>query len=166
MGECRQAAAVGHIGFDAPWFGGLPTPHRFGSSDCPGRRRGRLTLKFTEAMIAWTPGTDRIAVGPWPDTSRWSDGYSMTVGACLAETHSMGLDAQRAMMMTDFNTCVVRDGIPPQAAHRAFLAIDEYRRAISPKQLGAEDAHGPLNNPWKTVVAEKLDHPAPYRRRS
>jgi hypothetical protein len=32
----------------------------------------------------------------------------------------------------------VRDGIPVEMAHRAFLAIDEYREHISPDILGAE----------------------------
>jgi hypothetical protein len=32
----------------------------------------------------------------------------------------------------------VRDGIDPQAAHRAFLAIDEYRFRIAPDTEGAE----------------------------
>jgi hypothetical protein len=121
-------------------------------------------MRFTEAMIAWNPGTDEIAVGRWPDTTRWSDAYTFTTGACLASLHGMAPDAQRAMLMTDFNTCVVRDGVPPQAAHRAFLAIDEYRLAISPDQLGAEDADGPLNKPWRKVVEERLEH-APVRRR-
>lgn len=37
-----------------------------------------------------------------------------------------------------FNTLVVRDGINPKKAHKAFLTIDEYRRAISPDAPGAE----------------------------
>ena len=36
-----------------------------------------------------------------------------------------------------FNTLVVRDGIDPSVAHKAFLEIDEYRRAISPDAPGA-----------------------------
>ena len=37
-----------------------------------------------------------------------------------------------------FNTLVVRDRIDPQAVHRSFLAIEEYRRTISPDMTGAE----------------------------
>ncbi len=33
---------------------------------------------------------------------------------------------------------MVRDGIDVQAAHRAFLAIDEYRFRIAPDTEGAE----------------------------
>jgi hypothetical protein len=122
-------------------------------------------MKFTEAMIAWNPGTDEIAVGPWPDSTRWSDAYKFTTGACLMELHKMQPETQRAMLFIHFNTIVVRDCVSPQVAHRAFLAIDEYRLAISPDQLGAEDAEGPLNKPWQNVVKERLEHaPQPRRR--
>lgn len=43
-----------------------------------------------------------------------------------------------AFLLVDFHTCVVRDGIDPQKAHRQFLKIDEYRRFISPDCEGAE----------------------------
>jgi len=47
-------------------------------------------------------------------------------------------DAERlTMMLLDFHTMVVRDGIDPQVAHRAFLEIDEYRRVIAPDIEGA-----------------------------
>jgi hypothetical protein len=38
-----------------------------------------------------------------------------------------------------FNTLVIRDGIDPNRAHEAFLAIDEYRQTISPEIPGAEE---------------------------
>ena len=36
-----------------------------------------------------------------------------------------------------FNTVTARDGIDVQKARKAFLEIDEYRRAISPDAQGA-----------------------------
>jgi hypothetical protein len=39
-----------------------------------------------------------------------------------------------------FNTITVRDKVDVQKAHEAFLAIDEYRRTISPDTKGAEEA--------------------------
>ena len=41
------------------------------------------------------------------------------------------------MMFIDFHTLVVGDGMDPQAVHRQFLKIDEYRRRISPDIKGA-----------------------------
>jgi hypothetical protein len=38
-----------------------------------------------------------------------------------------------------FNTVTVRDRVPVEAAHKAFLAIDEYRETISRDTEGAED---------------------------
>lgn len=45
---------------------------------------------------------------------------------------------QLLAMFITFNTIVVRDGIDPQVAHRAFLEIDEYRQRISPDMYGAD----------------------------
>jgi hypothetical protein len=39
-----------------------------------------------------------------------------------------------------FNTITVRDHVDVEAAHNAFLAIDEYRQTISPDTKGAEEA--------------------------
>jgi hypothetical protein len=41
------------------------------------------------------------------------------------------------MLFIQFHTAVIRDGIDPQRAHKAFLAIDEYRQRISPDIQGA-----------------------------
>ena len=52
-----------------------------------------------------------------------------------------------AMLFIEFNAMIVRDGIDPQEAHHAFLAIDEYREAIAPDIEGAshpEDIFGGL----------------------
>ena len=48
------------------------------------------------------------------------------------------------MLFIEFHTIVVRDKVPVEAAHRAFLAIDEYRDRISPDIEGATpgDAFG------------------------
>lgn len=88
-------------------------------------------MKLTEAMIAWTPETDRIKIGPWPDESGWSDAYEMTAGAC-ASVLPDATPAERILaMFLWFHSIVVEDHVPPQAAHQAFLAIDEYRANIA-----------------------------------
>jgi hypothetical protein len=46
------------------------------------------------------------------------------------------------MIFIEFNAMVVRDGINPQEAHRAFLAIDEYRTHIAPDIDGARRKDG------------------------
>jgi hypothetical protein len=39
-------------------------------------------MKLVEAMYGWNRNSDEIGVGPWPDTTGWSDRYSLTGGAC------------------------------------------------------------------------------------
>jgi hypothetical protein len=103
-------------------------------------------MKYRDCIIAWTPlswpdhnTAGMVEVGPHPDRTGGSDKYAMTIGACWLARWTMPHWQQVALMLTDFHQIVVRDGIDPQVAHRAFLAIDEYRRVISPDIDGAED---------------------------
>ena len=92
-------------------------------------------------MVAWTPREpDTVEVGPWPDETGWSDPpYRYTGGCCELVRHKWPEDRKVMMMFINFHTLIVRDGIDPQAAHREFLKIDEYRRRISPDIDGAEE---------------------------
>ena len=94
-------------------------------------------MKAVDAMIAWTPGTGDVKVGMHPDETEWSRGLTFTDGACYSEWSNAPDTARLAMLFIAFHTLTVRDGIDPQAAHKAFLAIDEYRRAIAPDVPGA-----------------------------
>jgi hypothetical protein len=102
-------------------------------------------MKITEADIVWVPasadvpnaGSIRVErhTSGWQRTpcDRWMPAMSLTPPPTKEKaTH------QLLAMFILFNTVVVRDGIDPQAAHRAFLAIDEYRQRISPDMEGAE----------------------------
>lgn len=46
--------------------------------------------------------------------------------------------ARLAIMMTDFHTLVVRDGLDPHVVHREFCKIREFRELISPDCPGAD----------------------------
>jgi hypothetical protein len=100
-------------------------------------------MKAIESMVAWTPcdydgpSAGQVRVGRWPDEMGWSDPFLMTSGACYIDRHKLTAHERRALVFIDFNTLVVRDGIDVQAAHKAFLAIDEYRQFISPDIDGA-----------------------------
>lgn len=101
-------------------------------------------MKYQEALIAWTPGTDLIRVGPLigADQDDWTDypvRYVMTGGAAYIGLRKCADKQRRDMMLfIEFNTIVVRDKIPVEAAHREFLKIEEYRQRISPDIAGAE----------------------------
>ena len=74
-------------------------------------------------MVAWAPDEpESVEVGPWPDHTGWT--------ACRPE---------QSLFTTGCCELARRDGIDPQAAHREFLKIDEYRRHISPDIDGAAD---------------------------
>jgi len=94
-------------------------------------------MKANEALIAWNPRGDvKVAcVG----TKNWSDGFSRTGGATYSNTRNLTADKSVLMLFIEFHTLVVRDGVQPEIAHKAFLAIDEYRNAIAPDIQGAED---------------------------
>ena len=105
-------------------------------------------MKQLEAIIAWTPThwadvrpetAGKVAVVPFLDQAGLSDAYAMTGGACYVDRHTMPEWQRIAMLFIEFNTIVVRDGVDAQEAHRAFLAIDEYRARIAPDQQGASD---------------------------
>lgn len=99
-------------------------------------------MKMVEADVIWTPGGDvRVA--------RHLSGWERTPGDLWMPATALGEMAQvptkgkphmqLLAMFILFNTIVVRDRIPAIVAHRAFLAIDEYRHSISPDAPGAED---------------------------
>ena len=96
-------------------------------------------------MVAWTPDEpEAVEVGPWPDRTGWScrpgRRLDFTTGCCELARHDWPEDRKVMMMFIDFHTLIVRDGIDPQAAHREFLKIDEYRRRIAPDIDGVADS--------------------------
>jgi hypothetical protein len=104
-------------------------------------------MKQIEALIVWTPvrwaelkpeTAGQVAILPAPDSSGEAKRYMMRAGAGSSALAAMSDEARIARLFIDFQTLVVRDGIDPQVAHRAFLAIDEYRFRIAPDTEGAE----------------------------
>lgn len=103
-------------------------------------------MKYKDCLIAYTPAWDessqtkgQIKVGYCPDEDGWSDAYSYTTGGVFTNRQKMDHWQQVSMMFADFHAAVVRDGVDPQDVHKAFLAIDEYRKVISPDIKGAEE---------------------------
>ncbi|SDA14862.1 hypothetical protein SAMN02799622_01221 [Methylobacterium sp. UNC378MF] len=104
-------------------------------------------MKQIDAIIAWTPArwaelkpdtAGQVVVLPAPDTAGEAKRYMMRAGASSSAMAALSEEARISRLFIDFQTLVVRDGIDPQAAHRAFLAIDEYRFRIAPDTEGAE----------------------------
>jgi hypothetical protein len=103
-------------------------------------------MKQLEALIAWTPArwaelkpdtAGQVVVLPLTETQE-AKRYAMRAGAGSSALAALPEEARIARLFIEFQTLVVRDGIDAQAAHRAFLAIDEYRYRIAPDTEGAE----------------------------
>lgn len=103
-------------------------------------------MKQSEAIIAWTPArwaelrpdtAGQVAVVPVPDPEGAAKRFLMRSGAGSSALHALTGEARIARLFIDFQTLVVRDGLDPQAVHKAFLAIDEYRFRIAPDTEGA-----------------------------
>jgi hypothetical protein len=103
-------------------------------------------MKITEADVVWVPVTSgqrnagdiRVErhMSGWKRTpgDRWirADAALTTNGLSPAKmTGDLPTNAVFSLFVL-FNTVVVRDGIDPLSAHKAMLAIDEYRQTISP----------------------------------
>jgi hypothetical protein len=82
-------------------------------------------MKLKEAMYAWNTKTGEVEVGPWPDTTLWSQKYRSTGGACNDDVHEMSPLELSHCVYRDAMKLIIRDGIDPFAVHREFLKIDE-----------------------------------------
>jgi hypothetical protein len=88
-------------------------------------------MKITEADIVWN--TDSVRV------ERHGSGYELAPGDLWMPATGLGAYGfpaknpvrQLLEMFVLFNTLVVRDRVPVDTAHQAFLQIDEYRQAIA-----------------------------------
>jgi len=89
-------------------------------------------MKYRNCMIAYDFGGS-MRVGPHPDETGWSDKYEMIVGSCYLVAKKASDLENHVQMLLEFHHAVVRDGVSVAVAHKAFLAIDEY------KALMAED---------------------------
>ncbi len=103
-------------------------------------------MKQLEAIIAWTPArwadlrpdtAGQVVVLPLSEGDA-AKRFAMRAGASSSALAKLTEEERIARLFIDFQTLVVRDGIDVQAAHRAFLAIDEYRFRIAPDTEGAE----------------------------
>ena len=102
-------------------------------------------MKARDALIAWTPihyadydGPRRLTVGQVKvgplisgDARDWTEPYAHTGGAAYTRVRELRGAESALRCFVDFHHIVLRDGIDPQVAHEAFLAIDEYRDCLA-----------------------------------
>jgi hypothetical protein len=97
-------------------------------------------VRAADANVAYVPGTGDVQVvsqrdtGALPPRYRW---LGVLAGDSDNRLPTSAAERDRMVFIT-FATLVVRDGVPPAAAHAAFLGLDEYRWALAPDVQGAE----------------------------
>ncbi|QYO75611.1 hypothetical protein [Devosia salina] len=97
-------------------------------------------MKLAESLIAWNANSNEIAVGGFVKEGDidWTRPYRKTGGAAYTEVRKpAGIEA-RHYIMSEFLGIVIRDRVDLDAAHKAFLVIDEYRQAIPHDVDGAD----------------------------
>lgn len=97
-------------------------------------------MNATDTMLCWTPGTDEVALVPWPDSRGRSDRYRMTTLACTFDMKKMTFEQRKAIVYIEAMHLIVRDHCDPLAVHRALLDLDEYRDGCSADMPGAQQA--------------------------
>lgn len=84
-------------------------------------------MDIKDAKILWDKGgavaVTRISSKETPAQSALSKSY----GACNAEWVEATDEGRLKLMLWTFVEMVADDGVPPEAAHKAFLEIDQYR---------------------------------------
>lgn len=85
-----------------------------------------------EWMIGWNsnfygkePGS--VEVGPWPDTTGWSERYQLSSGCCYSSWRGLTREQKLQDIVNGFFVLVLGHGLGPAAVHREFWKIREYR---------------------------------------
>ena len=78
----------------------------------------------------------------------WTAPYAYTGGAAYTKTRVLRRDASALMLFINFVDMVVRDGIDPLVAHRAFMAVNEYLKVL------------PRTPPQSTSMVKAVHEPA------
>ncbi|AQH05779.1 hypothetical protein A9R05_42950 (plasmid) [Burkholderia sp. KK1] len=105
-------------------------------------------------MLCWNPGTSEIALVPWPDVDRCSQGFTRTALACTSSVHKMTVAERTAIVYIEAIHLIVRDKCDPAAVHAALLGLSEYVGAL------AEDMPGmPIGCPASEQDSAVIDEP-------
>lgn len=107
-------------------------------------------------MLCWNPGTSEIALVPWPDVDRRSEGYTRTALACTSSVHEMTGAERTAIVYIEAIHLIVRDKCDPMAVHAALLGLSEYVGALACDMPGM-----PVGQPASAPAADVIDDSPP-----
>jgi hypothetical protein len=83
-------------------------------------------MNATEAVCCWNPGTDEVAILPWPDRTRRTADYACIALACYAFVHQMTPEQRKLHVHREALRRIVVDKCDPDAVHRAFSQLEDY----------------------------------------
>jgi hypothetical protein len=103
-------------------------------------------MKLKNAMFAWTPSRmckphagQVEVVEKGVETTR----LAYTDGAKFSAWRTYSSEERLTRMFALFRIMVIRDGIDPYVADRAFMTVDEYRETLPPDSLLRPPPEGP-----------------------
>lgn len=88
----------------------------------------------TNTMLCWNPGTDQVALVPWPGNHN----YACDTLACWGYIRDMDFEQRKTIVFIEAVILIVRDKCDPQAVHKALMGLDEYRDGLPEEMLGME----------------------------
>ena len=77
-------------------------------------------------MIAWNRSKKEMVVGPWPDRTRWANGYESTTGCGFTEIHDL-TDEEIAECLRGEALHMISLGVPVETVFREFSKIRIWR---------------------------------------
>ena len=114
-------------------------------------------LTADKATLAWNPDSDEVAVVERPDEtaapSEWARHrlatakYKRSCLGCCRYVSEADFAFRKLIVFVEAMHLIVRDGVDPQALHKALLQLKEYRDGLSsdmPGMNGEEDYSGHL----------------------
>lgn len=80
-----------------------------------------------EMSLCWNPGTNRVALVPWPDYGRLSDSYDCVGLACYKHIREASYEHRKMLVFVEAMQLIVQDGCEPRAVHQALSELEEYQ---------------------------------------
>ena len=113
------------------------------------------SYKGRDWMIGWKISTGEMVVGPYPDLTRWANGYESTTGCCFTEIHTL-TDEEIAECLRGEALHMISLGVPVETGFREFSKIRIWRDMRMRTTAGAYFAF------YEPVGYERMNPYNPY----
>jgi hypothetical protein len=85
-------------------------------------------MNCTNTMLLWDRATGEIFLKPWPERPGETKhaAYSSTL-ACWPDFRNESFQRRKSLLLQEFASLVVFDGLDPKRLHTVLLALPEWR---------------------------------------